>query len=169
MDDYVKRRLTSFLTPKKKLSESIPVVKKQEYLDDGKVNQSQDPMRTNIIIVENDSKEEDKITEHGAEHEQDEKEPEQKSIKSEEIKFKPKKRENVEKSGEKKLDDGEEEEPIEIVVSQIISKSDSNVKDKYFGELFDEQSDRLRKISPYGNLKTWKIFKIIGIYNIVIN
>lgn len=33
---------------------------------------------------------------------------------------------------------------------------------KIFGELLDEQAERVRKASPYGNFKTWKICKIIG-------
>lgn len=33
---------------------------------------------------------------------------------------------------------------------------------KIFGELLDEQAERVRKVSPYGNFKTWKICKIIG-------
>ncbi len=31
-----------------------------------------------------------------------------------------------------------------------------------FGELINEQSERIRKFSPYGNFNTWKICKIIG-------
>lgn len=33
---------------------------------------------------------------------------------------------------------------------------------RIFGELLDEQAERIRKASPYGNFKTWKICKIIG-------
>lgn len=37
--------------------------------------------------------------------------------------------------------------------------------DPYFGELFEDQEERLKKISPFGGLNTWKTFKMIGIYN----
>ncbi len=37
-----------------------------------------------------------------------------------------------------------------------------------FGELLNEQEERLRKCSPYGNFKTWKICKIIGKYKTLI-
>jgi hypothetical protein len=31
-----------------------------------------------------------------------------------------------------------------------------------FGELINEQEERIRKFSPYGKFKTWKICRIIG-------
>lgn len=31
-----------------------------------------------------------------------------------------------------------------------------------FGELLDEQSERIKKFSPYGKFKTWKLSRIIG-------
>lgn len=31
-----------------------------------------------------------------------------------------------------------------------------------FGELLEEQKERIRKSSPFGNFKTWDISKIIG-------
>jgi len=53
-------------------------------------------------------------------------------------------------------------EPME----EIFKSSCSEKKiDPYFGELFQDQSERLRKISPFGKLETWKIFKMIGIVN----
>jgi len=33
---------------------------------------------------------------------------------------------------------------------------------KIFGESIEEQAERVRKASPFGNFKTWKICKIIG-------
>jgi hypothetical protein len=33
---------------------------------------------------------------------------------------------------------------------------------KIFGESLEEQAERVRKASPFGNFKTWKICKIIG-------
>ena len=47
------------------------------------------------------------------------------------------------------------------------SKEENNSANKFdsrsiFGELIDEQAQRIRKFSPYGKFKTWKICRIIG-------
>jgi phosphatidylinositol 4-kinase len=41
------------------------------------------------------------------------------------------------------------------------STSLSNFNDNMFGELIEEQAERLKKTSPFGALNTWKIFKMI--------
>jgi len=33
---------------------------------------------------------------------------------------------------------------------------------KVFGEVLEEQAERIKRTSPFGNFKTWKICKIIG-------
>jgi len=59
-----------------------------------------------------------------------------------------------------KIDVEDEEEPIEEVFNKSIS---DNKHDPYFGELLVDQTERLRSLSPFGHLATWKIFKMIGI------
>lgn len=40
---------------------------------------------------------------------------------------------------------------------------------KIFGESIEEQAERIRKASPFGNYKTWKICKIIGKFILINN
>jgi hypothetical protein len=47
------------------------------------------------------------------------------------------------------------------LVTNVDLVSSLDIK-KIFGELLDEQAERVRKASPYGNFKTWKVCKIIG-------
>ncbi len=46
---------------------------------------------------------------------------------------------------------------------EIFHDSHDENHDLFFGELFDNQTERLRKISPFGHLSTWRLFKMIGI------
>lgn len=54
----------------------------------------------------------------------------------------------------------------EVVFSHSLASNSDTVSSvdikKIFGELLDEQVERVRKTSPFGNFKTWKICKIIG-------
>lgn len=53
-------------------------------------------------------------------------------------------------------------------VETAVCKTPSNPDDFYidfkniFGELLDDQAERIRKCSPFRSFKTWKICKIIG-------
>ena len=48
----------------------------------------------------------------------------------------------------------------DIFTSQIFYDG-QNKNASIFGEKFEEQSERLKKVSPFGNCSSWKIFKII--------
>lgn len=65
-------------------------------------------------------------------------------------------------------------ENTETVYSSLPTSENLNIDFKnIFGELIDEQAERIKKFSPFGSFKTWKICKIIGtrlnIYLIDIN
>jgi hypothetical protein len=45
------------------------------------------------------------------------------------------------------------------IININIDNFDTN---SIFGELLSEQEERIRKFSPFGNFKTWKICRIIG-------
>jgi phosphatidylinositol 4-kinase len=64
---------------------------------------------------------------------------------------------NIKKEKKSILNENEEiEEEIEEVYQRV-----SNNIDPFFGELFENQTERLRSISPFGKLNSWKLFKMI--------
>jgi hypothetical protein len=61
--------------------------------------------------------------------------------------------------------DGESHENEDNIIKQdedvVDTEGDGKGKDPVFGEKIEEQTERLRKLSPYGNLSTYTLFKFI--------
>ena len=174
IDDFVRKRVTMVTPKSKKLIDSsllIPVIKesseshvthltneekkRKNSENNNKVdNLSKSELNTSNKNEENENVDKEDISDLTLTIQKSTKNSYQKndadkiSIKSEEIKLKSKpimdNSNNLENP----------ENSVEVIESNFLSKCDGNVKDKYFGELFEDQSNRLRNISPFGNLKT---------------
>ncbi len=152
IDDYVKKRAT-LVVPKSKMSEHRITSKNNKISKDDndiKNNMSHDHLQA--MVISQDFSKNSKIDEVNSKIEEVE---EDKSMASDDIKLKETKT-NIK-------NESQDDQPVEIIVSNFLRQSEViQGNDKYFGELIEEQEERLRKVSPYGNLNTWKIVRLIG-------